>query len=42
MCTLMPCYCLSHAFRLDAKFWKRNKEMAVRLAVQKLENLMRR
>jgi hypothetical protein len=28
--------------KLDARFWRRNKEMAIRLAVQKLENLMRR
>lgn len=28
--------------RLDAKFWRRNREMAIRLAVQKIEDLMRR
>ncbi|KAG1659723.1 hypothetical protein FOA52_012263 [Chlamydomonas sp. UWO 241] len=27
---------------LDAKFWARNKELAIRIAVQKLENMMRR
>lgn len=28
--------------KLDAKFWRRNREMAIRLAVQKLENIMKR
>ncbi|KAJ9507961.1 hypothetical protein QJQ45_021288 [Haematococcus lacustris] len=28
--------------RLDARFWKRNKEIAIRLANQRLENMMRR
>ncbi len=28
--------------RLDARFWRRNRDMCIRLACQKLENLMRR
>jgi hypothetical protein len=28
--------------KLDAKFWKRQKDLAIRLAQMRLENMMRR